>query len=136
MSFPTQHIYKFATSSHSKPGLFGTTTLTLLLPWFVDVLARNSRTWSSKDSRSDPCLPVGSCVSMRLSPEPSLHQVPESAIHPKFGLSTVEIPGSRMLVTPPPVESRFPNSAHSRIRDFAGPRLPRIANFLLLKNML
>jgi hypothetical protein len=73
---------------------------------------------------------------MRLSLEPSLHQVPESSILPKFGLSTVEIPGSRMLVTPPPAEPRFPNSAHSRIRDFAGPRLPRIANSLLLKNML
>jgi hypothetical protein len=106
--FPTQHIYKSDTSSHSKPGLFGTTTLTLLLPpvreclrkklpnqvfnrfpswpllpsWFVHVRAPGSRTGSSSDSR------IGSS--------------------PKFALSTVEIPGFRMFVTPLPCRIKIP----------------------------
>jgi hypothetical protein len=29
--------------------------------------------------RSGSCFPAGSCVSLRLSPEQSLHQIPESA---------------------------------------------------------
>jgi hypothetical protein len=45
------HIYKSATSSHSKPGLFGTTTLTLLLRWFVNVFTCDSQTGSPTDSR-------------------------------------------------------------------------------------
>jgi hypothetical protein len=57
---------------------------------------------------------------MRLSPEQSLHQVPESVILPKFGLSTVEIPGSRMFVTPPPRRIKIPE-----LRTFANSRLRR-----------
>jgi hypothetical protein len=56
---------------------------------------------------------------MRLNPEQSLHQVPESAIFPKFGLSTVEIPGSRVFVTPPSRRIRIPELctfANSRLR--------------------
>jgi hypothetical protein len=89
------HIYKSATCSHSKPGLFGTTTLTLLLPWFVNVLAWNFRTRSSTDSRISRS--------------------------PKFGPSTVEIPGFRMFVTPPPHRIKIPELctfANSRLRRF------------------
>jgi hypothetical protein len=60
-------------------------------------------------------------MSMRLSPEPSLHQVPESAILPKFGLSTVEIPGSRMLVTPPPADQ---DSRTLHIRELETSQVP------------
>jgi hypothetical protein len=42
--FFIQHIYKPATSSHTKPGLFGTTTLTLLLRRFVNFSAHDFRT--------------------------------------------------------------------------------------------
>jgi hypothetical protein len=46
-----QHIYKPATSSHSKPRLFGTTTLTLLLRRFVNFSAHDFRTGLPTDSR-------------------------------------------------------------------------------------
>jgi hypothetical protein len=136
MSFLPLHIYKSATSSHSKPGLFGTTTLTLLLPWFVNVLARNSRTKSSTDSRSGPCFPAGSSMSLRLSSEQSLHWIPEpinprSSDHQQFRFWAPACSWVRLFA-----ESRFPSSAHSRIRDSAGPGLPGFANSLLLKNIL
>jgi hypothetical protein len=136
MSFPSLHIYKSATSSHSKPGLFGITTLTLLLPWFVNVFARNFRTRSSTDSRSGSCFPAGSRVSLRLSPEQSLHQIPESADlrssdHQQLRFRASACSWLRLFAEP-----RFPNSTHSRIRDSAGSSLPRIVNSLVLKNML
>jgi hypothetical protein len=49
--FFISHIYKLATSSHSKPGLFGTTTLTLLLLWFVNFSTHDFRTRLLTDSR-------------------------------------------------------------------------------------
>jgi hypothetical protein len=49
--FFISHIYKPATSSHSKPGLFGTITLTLLLLWFVNFSAHDFRTRLPTDSR-------------------------------------------------------------------------------------
>jgi hypothetical protein len=49
--FFISHIYKPASSSHSKPGLFGTTTLTLLLPRFVNFSAHDFRTRLPIDSR-------------------------------------------------------------------------------------
>jgi hypothetical protein len=136
MSFPTQHIYKSATSSHSKPGLFGTTTLTLLLPWFVNVFAQNPRTRSSTDSRSGSCFSTGSCVSTRLSPEQSLHQTPESEVPRSSDHQQLSFRAPACSWLCLFIESRLPNSAHSRIRNFSGSRLPRIANPLLLKNML
>jgi hypothetical protein len=141
MSFPPLHIYKSATSSHSKPGLFGTTTLTLLLPWFVNVSARDFRTRSSTDSRSGSCSPAGSCVPSRLSPEQSLHQIPESADlrnsdHQQLRFRASACSWLRLFIESNRVFIRFPNPAHSRIRDFAGPRLPRTASSLLLKNIL
>jgi hypothetical protein len=119
--FPTSHIYKSDTSSHSKPELFWTTTLTLLLPpvreclrkklsnqvfdrfpswpllpsWFMQVRAPESRTGSSSDSR------IGSS--------------------PKFALSTVEIPGFRIFVTPLTCRIKIPEpciSANSGLHRF------------------
>jgi hypothetical protein len=49
--FFIQHIYKPATSSHSKPGLFGTTTLSLLLRRFVNFSVHDFRTRLPTDSR-------------------------------------------------------------------------------------
>jgi hypothetical protein len=49
--FFIQHIYKPATSLHSKPRLFGTTTWTLLLPRFVNFSAHDFRTGLQTDSR-------------------------------------------------------------------------------------
>jgi hypothetical protein len=115
MSFSTQHIYKSATSSHSKPGLFGTTTLTLLLPWFVNVFAWNSRTRSSADSRIGPCFPAGSCMSTRLSPEQGLHQIPESAVLRSSGYRQLRFRASACSWLRLLAESRFPNS---HIREF------------------
>jgi hypothetical protein len=119
--FSTKHIYKSATSSHSKPELFGTTTLTLLLPrvrgclrkkltnqvfnrfpnwplllsWFAHAHVPDSRTGSSTDSRISRS--------------------------PKFGPSTVEIPGFRVFVTPPPRRIKIPELytfANSRLHRF------------------
>jgi hypothetical protein len=128
--FPTLHIYKSDTSSHSKPRLFGTTTLTLLLPpvreclhkklpnqvfdrfpswpllpsWFMQVYAPESRTGSSSDSRISSS--------------------------PKFALSTVEIPGFRILVTPLPCRIKIPepctfaNSGLHRFQAFENREFP------------
>jgi hypothetical protein len=71
--FFIQHIYKPATSSHSKPGLFGTITLTLLLRPFVNFSARDFRTGLPTDSRI-------SCP-------------------PKFMPLPVEVPGFRVFMT-------------------------------------
>jgi hypothetical protein len=80
--FFISHIYKPATSSHSKPGLFGTTTLTLLLLWFVNFSGYDFRTRLPSDSRiSCPpkfvTLPVrGSRLSCAHDSESSLIQDP------------------------------------------------------------
>jgi hypothetical protein len=98
--FFIQHIYKSATSSHSKPGLFGTTTLTLLPPRFVNVFASNSRTWSSAVSRIGPRFSAGSRTPTRLTPELSPRQVLESAVLRSSGHRQFEIPSFRMFMTP------------------------------------
>jgi hypothetical protein len=135
-SFHPLHIYKSATSSHSKPGLFGTTTLTLLLPWFVDVFTRNSWIRSLTDSRSGLRFSAGSCVSQRLSPEQSLHWIPESENLRNSGRQQLRFRASACSWLRFFAEPSFPNSVHPRTRDFAGPRLPVFANFLPLKNIL
>jgi hypothetical protein len=47
------------------------------------------------------CFSPGSRMSSHKTSEPGFQQIPESVILPKFGPSTVEIPGSRMFVTSP-----------------------------------
>jgi hypothetical protein len=75
--FFTSHIYKPATSSHSKPGLFGTTTLTLLLPRFVNFSAHDFRTRLLIDSRIS-CPPKFVTLPVRGSRLPCVHD-PESS---------------------------------------------------------
>jgi hypothetical protein len=107
------------------------------------------------------CFSTSSWMSSRVTPELSLQQIPESA----FASSSVRTclrawPPNLVLDIFPNrpssevraiaslrfwafacswpnffAESRFPNFTHSRIRGFAGPRLPKIVSFLLLKNM-
>jgi hypothetical protein len=97
--FFVQHIYKSATSSHSKPGLFGTITLTLLLRQFVNVITRDSRTGSSTDSRIGLRFFIGSCMSLRVIPERP-RRIPESIVLRSSRHRQLEVPGFRMFVTP------------------------------------
>jgi hypothetical protein len=75
--FFISHIYKPATSSHSKPRLFGTTTLTLLLPRFVNFSAHDFRTRLPIDSRIS-CPPKFVTLPVRDSRLPCVHE-PESS---------------------------------------------------------
>jgi hypothetical protein len=97
--FFVQHIYKSATSSHSKPGLFGTTTLTLLLRLFVNVFTWNSRIESSTDSRTGLRFFTGSWMSSHETPELSPRQVPELSFLRSSRHRQLEVPGLRMSVT-------------------------------------
>jgi hypothetical protein len=102
-------------------------------PKIVNVFARNSRTRSSTGSRVGHCFPAGSCMSTRLSPEQGLHQIPKSAVLRSSRYRQLRFQASACSWLLFLAESRSPNSAHSRIRDFTGSKLPRIANSLLLK---
>jgi hypothetical protein len=97
--FLVQHIYKSATSSHSKPGLFGTTTLTLLLRRFVNVFTCDSRTRPSTDSRISFRFFEGSCKSSRVIPELSPRQIPESVVLRSSRHRQLEVPGFCMFAT-------------------------------------
>jgi hypothetical protein len=77
--FFIQHIYKPATSSHSKPGLFGTTTLTLLLRRFVNFSAHDFRTGLPTDSRIS-CPPKFVPLPARGSRLPCVHDSESSPI--------------------------------------------------------
>jgi hypothetical protein len=72
--FSISHIYTPTTSSHSKPGLFGTTTLTLLL--------------------------AGSWISPFATSELDFRQIPELAILWNSWLRRFDTPGFRMFTTP------------------------------------
>jgi hypothetical protein len=133
--FFTQYIYKSATSSHSKPGLFGTTTLTLLIHWFVNVFPRDSRFESSANSRiglASP--PVRACPRARL-PNWVLSRFPNRRSS-EFGA----IASSRFWASACSWPHRFTSqdSRTSHFREFEafiGSRLPKIVSFLPLKNM-
>jgi hypothetical protein len=128
--FFIQHIYKSATSSHSKPELFGTTTLTLLLSRFVNVFAWNSRTGSSTVSRIGLHFSAGSRMSTRLTPELSPRQIPELAALRSSGHRQLEILGFRMFVTPLlhrikiPELCIFAKSEASQVPGFRQSRIP------------
>jgi hypothetical protein len=77
--FFIQHIYKPATSSHSKPELFGTTTLTLLLHRFVNFSAHDFRTGLPTDSRIS-CPPELTPLPIRGSRLPRVHDSESSPI--------------------------------------------------------
>jgi hypothetical protein len=107
--FFTSYIYKPATSSHSKPGLFGTTTLTLLL--------------------------TGSRISPFETSELDFRQIPELAILPNLWLRRFEIPGSRMFTTPRLRRFKIPEDhmfATLRLRRF---KIPENRMFATLKNI-
>jgi hypothetical protein len=95
--FSISHIYKPATSSHSKPGLFGMTTLTLLL--------------------------TGSWISPFVTSELDFWQIPELAILRNSWLHQFEIPGFRMFTTPRLCRFKIPDDRivqdpeASRVRD-------------------
>jgi hypothetical protein len=118
--FFIRHIYKSATSSHSKPGLFGTTTLTLLLRRFVNVITRDTRTGSSTDSRIGLRFFIGSCMSSRVTPDLGPRRIPESAVLRSSRHRQLEVPGFRMFVTLFLHRVKIP-----KLRTFANPRLHR-----------
>jgi hypothetical protein len=108
--FFISHIYKSATSSHSKPGLFGTTTLTLLL--------------------------TGSWISPFATFEPDFWQIPEFSVFRSSWLRRLEIPDFRVFMTPRFCRFKIPENrmfATPRLRKskfpenrmFATPRLRR-----------
>jgi hypothetical protein len=72
--FYISYIYKSATSSHPKPGLFETTTLTLLL--------------------------TGSRISLFVTSEPDLQHILEFPVSWSSWLRQFEIPDFRMFATP------------------------------------
>jgi hypothetical protein len=108
------------------------------------------------------CFSPGSWMYSHKTPEPGLQQIPEVTLasQPVRACPCAWVPNRVFIRFPNQqffrssdyqqlrfrapaclwllllAESRSPNSAHSRIRDFAGPRFSRIANSLLLKNIL
>jgi hypothetical protein len=111
MSFYISYIYKPATSSHAKPGLFETTTLTLLL----------ASSWISPFRKS----------SLAVTPELVLHHTPEFHRFPKFVASQIrdsepshvrDSEASRVQDSRPPCvrdseTSWVSDSRSSRVRD-------------------
>jgi hypothetical protein len=99
--FYISYIYKPAISSHPKPRLFGTTTLTLLL--------------------------TSSCISLFVTSEPDVQHIlefPSLEVH-DFASSRFQTSAcSRLLGF---TGSRFPKIACSRFRGFADSRFPKIA---------
>jgi hypothetical protein len=77
--FFISHIYKPANSSHSKPGHFGPTTLTLLLPRFATFSAHDFRTRLPTDSRIS-CPPKFVTLPVRGSRLPCVHDSESSPI--------------------------------------------------------
>jgi hypothetical protein len=96
--FFISYIYKSATSSHSKPGLSGTTTLTLLL--------------------------TSSWISPFVTSEPDFRQIPEFPISWSSWLRRFEIPENRVFATPRLRRFKIPENrmfATSRLRRFKIP---------------
>jgi hypothetical protein len=107
--FFASYIYKPASSSHSKPGLCGMTTLTLLL----------TGSWTSPFETS----------------ELEFRQIPELAILRNSLLRRFEIPGFRMFTTPRLRRFKIPEDrmfATLKPRRF---RIPEDRMFATLKNI-
>jgi hypothetical protein len=109
MSFYISYIYKPATSSHAKPGLFETTTLTLLL----------ASSWISPFKKS----------SRTVTPELVLHHIPEFHRFPKFvapqvhGFESLRIRNFEASQVQDFKPSRVRDSEASRVRDSRPPRV-------------
>jgi hypothetical protein len=95
--FFISYIYKPATSSHAKPGLFETTSLTLLL----------TGSWISPFGKS-------SCA---MTPELDFQQIPEFHRLPKF--VALQVHGFRSLRVRNSEASQVQDSRSSLVRDFA-----------------
>jgi hypothetical protein len=114
--FFISYIYKTATSSHSKPGLFGTTTLTLLL----------TGSWTSPfatselDFRHIPELAVLRSSWLRRFEIPDFHmfttprlrrfKIPENRMFATLRLRRSKIPENRMSATPRLRRSQIPEN--------------------------
>jgi hypothetical protein len=107
MSFYTSYIYKPATSSHAEPGLFETTTLTLL----------PANSWISPFRKS----------SRTVTPELVLHHIPEFHRFPKFvapqvhGFESSRIRDFEASQVQDSEPSRVRDSEASRVRDSRPP---------------
>jgi hypothetical protein len=110
------YIYKPATSSHPKPGLFGTTTLTLLL--------------------------TDSWISLFVTSELDLRQILEFPVSWSSWLRRFEIPDFRMFATPRLHRFKIPENrvfATPRLRRFEIPEnrmfmIPRLRGFKIPEN--
>jgi hypothetical protein len=92
------HIYKPAPSSHSKPGLFGTTTLTLLL--------------------------TGSWIPPFAISELELRQIPELAVLRGSWLRRLEIPDFRVFTTPRLRRFKIPENRMFATLRLRRPKIP------------
>jgi hypothetical protein len=108
--FSISYIYKPATSSHSKPGLSGTTTLTLLLTssWISPFVT------SEPDFRQIPEFPVSWSSWFRR------FEIPENRVFATPRLHRFKIPENRIFATPRLHRFKIPEN-----RMFATPRLRR-----------
>jgi hypothetical protein len=100
----SKHIYKPATSSHSKPGLFGTTTLTLLLRRFVNFSAHDFQSGLPIDSRIS-CPPKLAPLPVRGSRLPRVHDSESSPIQDPQNSHVRESEGSQFKI---PENREFP----------------------------
>jgi hypothetical protein len=107
--FFISHIYKPATSSHSKPGLFGTTTLNLLL--------------------------TGSWISPFATSELDFRQIPELAILRNSWLRRFEIPGFRMFTTSRLHRFKIPEDRMFTTMRLRRSKIPENRMFTTLKNI-
>jgi hypothetical protein len=114
--FYISYIYKPAISSHPKPGLFGTTTLTLLL--------------------------TGSWISLFMTSEPDLQHILEFLVSWSSWLRQFEIPDFRMFATLRLHRFKIPENhmfAILRLHRFKIPKnrvfaIPRLRRFKILEN--
>jgi hypothetical protein len=114
--FFISYIYKPATSSHPKPGLFGTTTLTLHL--------------------------TSSWISLFVTSEPDLWHILEFTVSWSSWLRRFKIPDFRMFATPRLHRFKLPESrafATPRLRRFEIPEnrifaIPRLRGFKIPEN--
>jgi hypothetical protein len=114
--FFISYIYKPATSSHPKPGLFGTTTLTLLL--------------------------TGSWISLFVTSEPDLRQILEFPVSWSSWPRRFEIPDLLMFVTPSLHRYKIHENrvfATPRLRRFEIPKnrmfaIPKLRGFKIPEN--
>jgi hypothetical protein len=122
--FYNSYIYKPATSSHTKPGLFETTSLTLLLTdsWISPTRKSSYVTTSELELWQIPELRRSPNSWVRRFTTPGLHRFATSGLHRS------KIPNLHEFMTPSFAGPRFQALAGSRLRSFAGSRFPIFAS--------